>query len=152
MWCITRGGYSFCALMLAAGSFLLASHAEAMTRYLWEKRPLIIFAPTGDTAVLQRQRALLGAALPQMRKRDMVVIYVIGNDVRAILGDVPDLTSQQLRQRYDVPYTAFRTLLVGKDGGVKLRSWQVVTTRRLFSLIDAMPMRMEEMETRRRGR
>jgi hypothetical protein len=35
---------------------------------------------------------------------------------------------------------------VGKDGGEKLRSDTVVSPEQLFSIIDAMPMRKDEMK------
>ena len=39
----------------------------------------------------------------------------------------------------------FEVILVGLDGGIKLRQDQPVTTDELFSLIDSMPMRQREM-------
>ncbi|QRQ99835.1 DUF4174 domain-containing protein [Dyadobacter sandarakinus] len=41
---------------------------------------------------------------------------------------------------------AFTFILVGRDGGEKLRSNDVVATRKLFGLVDAMPMRKSEMK------
>jgi len=35
-------------------------------------------------------------------------------------------------------------VLIGKDGGEKLRSAQPITAERLFATIDAMPMRQSE--------
>jgi hypothetical protein len=37
---------------------------------------------------------------------------------------------------------------VGKDGGVKLDAGTPMTTDTLFALIDAMPMRQEELSNR----
>ncbi len=36
-----------------------------------------------------------------------------------------------------------------KDGGVKLRSSEPVSTKDLFGLIDSMPMRRQEMESKK---
>ncbi len=44
----------------------------------------------------------------------------------------------------------FNLVLIGKDGGVKYRSQQATETRDIFSTIDAMPMRQNEM--RRQGK
>lgn len=41
--------------------------------------------------------------------------------------------------------TAFEVLLVGKDGGVKLRRDKPVAVSELTALIDTMPMRQNEM-------
>ena len=40
----------------------------------------------------------------------------------------------------------FTFILVGKDGTEKLRSDTLITTAKLFSIIDAMPMRKTEMK------
>ena len=38
----------------------------------------------------------------------------------------------------------FRLILIGKDGGIKLNS-RKISLEEIFSLIDKMPMRQEEM-------
>ncbi len=43
----------------------------------------------------------------------------------------------------------FTFILVGRDGGEKLRSGEVVSAEKLFGLIDAMPMRKNEIESSR---
>ena len=43
---------------------------------------------------------------------------------------------------------AFTFILVGKDGTEKMRSNTVVTADRLFAIIDAMPMRKQEMRNK----
>ncbi|MCF2489231.1 DUF4174 domain-containing protein [Dyadobacter sp. CY347] len=42
--------------------------------------------------------------------------------------------------------SAFTFLLIGRDGGEKLRSNEVVSPEKLFGLIDAMPMRRNEVK------
>lgn len=55
-----------------------------------------------------------------------------------------ELTS--IRSRFQVPENQFTVLLLGEDGGIKLRSNAPVAVSRLNSLIDAMPDRKVEME------
>lgn len=44
--------------------------------------------------------------------------------------------------------TKFTFLLIGRDGGEKLRSNEIVKAEKLFGLIDAMPMRKEEVKNK----
>ena len=44
-----------------------------------------------------------------------------------------------------VAHTAFELLLVGRDGGVKLRRDAPVAASEITALIDTMPMRQAEM-------
>ena len=64
--------------------------------------------------------------------------------LRAHVLDHKDL-SDQWRSQYGVDPETFVVILVGKDGGEKLRSTEVVRLEKLYGTIDAMPMRRREM-------
>jgi hypothetical protein len=55
---------------------------------------------------------------------------------------------QKLRETYRVENDTFATILIGKDGGEKLRSSKAISVSNIFDEIDAMPMRQDEMESR----
>lgn len=60
--------------------------------------------------------------------------------------------SGDLRHRYGIGERDFAALLIGRDGGVKLRSKEPITAKELFGRIDEMPMRRREMrEAREQG-
>ncbi|MFZ4681470.1 MAG: DUF4174 domain-containing protein [Terrimicrobiaceae bacterium] len=87
-------------------------------------RILVISAPSQENVDFQKQAAELLAAWDGLIERDFVV------KTRFQEGD-------------------FSVVLIGKDGGEKLRRNSVLSTRELFAIVDAMPMRRAEME---RGR
>lgn len=126
---------------------MFSSPADAMNIYRWKHRPLLVFAPDGTDPDLQRQRAILDGDTAGLRDRDMVVNYVVGNTIEARLGPAPGLDAAELRRRFGVPQDEFRAILVGKDGGSKLVGREPLTVSRLFSTIDAMPMRRDEMRS-----
>ena len=108
-------------------------------------RPLYVFAPTSGDERLARQQAINAAASAGYRERDMTVTVVAGSGVSG-----SSRSASALRARFGVSSGQFRVILVGKDGGVKLSSASPVSTGTLFSLIDAMPMRRDEMRSRGR--
>jgi hypothetical protein len=55
-----------------------------------------------------------------------------------------------LRKRFHVRPDAFAVILVGKDGGEKMRSDKPIPWETLEATIDAMPMRQTEMRTKGR--
>jgi bifunctional DNA-binding transcriptional regulator/antitoxin component of YhaV-PrlF toxin-antitoxin module len=61
-------------------------------------------------------------------------------------------TSQSLRKKFNIPRGEFAIILVGKDGGIKLNRAEHSQLNDIFALIDAMPMRQEEMRQKIRGR
>jgi hypothetical protein len=122
--------------------------AEAMTGYQWKKRPFLVFAPSADSA-LTAQRAIVGANRSGFAERDMVIIYVAGTNVETELGPAPGMDADALRRRYNVLPSAFKAVLVGKDGGVKMTSGSPIAARILFGAIDAMPMRADEIRRKK---
>lgn len=140
------------AAIVTASSLLTAGVAAAappLHPLLWQNRPLLIFAANAGDPELARQRAIVARHRTGLQERDMVVFEIVGDQVRAVIGAAPAASAAAFRRYYRVGTTEFRAILVGKDGGSKLRQSTPVDSDRLFRLIDSMPMRRDEM--RRRG-
>lgn len=140
------------ATFLVISSLFLAQPllAQLPDRHRWTDRVILLFAPDPDNADYQRQTTLLANAQDGVADRDLVVYHLFREAGMAPAGQaLSEQRVQALRQAYRAPKNGFAFLLVGKDGGVKLREETVVSTKRLFGLIDSMPMRQAEM--RRRG-
>lgn len=112
------------AAMAAQAGDLLAGHR-------WQDRVVLLLASHGDPA-LAEQRRRLEAAASAMAERDVVVLVPAGAE------------AARLRQRFGLD-DRFAVLLLGKDGGVKLQAREPVAADELTALIDAMPMRRQEM-------
>jgi hypothetical protein len=106
-----------------------------LSTHQWKDRVIVIFAPAAADANAVQQRASLEADPQAIAGRDLVVIEVI--------GDLPNATA--LRRQYGVPVDQFAVLLIGKDGGEKLRAAAPVEPSEIFRLIDSMPMRQREI-------
>jgi hypothetical protein len=131
---------------LAAGVFAMTSTmAQGMESYQWKARPVLVFAASADTAAYRSQLQALRAAGGGLRERQIIVIGVSGNAVQAVAGGGARQSAANLRRAYGVPDGEFQVVLIGKDGGVKLRSREPVSPQELFQLVDAMPMRQQEM-------
>jgi len=78
--------------------------------------------------------------------RDLIILEIFENE-RSRLGDLflTDDAVEKLKDLFGVKQDRFQVILVGKDGTVKLRSDKPVNAPELFGLIDAMPMRQDEM-------
>ncbi len=106
-------------------------------------RPLYVFAPTSGDARLASQRSIISAASSGLAERDMPVIMIIADQVSG-----SPQSGAALRARFGIAPTQFRVILVGKDGGVKMSAASPVSAQSLFALVDAMPMRRQEMRAR----
>jgi len=122
----------FAAVILASKG-LVAAPLEA---YRWHARPVVVFG-SEDSGAFRQQLDIFNRASVGFRERDMVVVTVANRGGR-----------QDLRRVYNVQPGEFEVLLIGKDGGVKLRSRDIVSPKELFRLVDAMPMRRQESQRR----
>ena len=101
--------------------------------YRWRDRLVLLFAASADDPAYTEQRDALEAVTEGLSERHIVV-----------LADTDPGAAGALRARFEPQ--GFEVLLVGKDGGVKLRQGQPVAAETLFATIDAMPMRRRELE------
>lgn len=101
----------------------------------WERRILIVSAPAADDPALAEQRRVLAAWKSSAAARDLTIVEIVGDTVRGA-GD----PAAALRRKYRLPAT-FTAILIGKDGGEKLRSAKPFPAAALEATIDAMPMR-----------
>lgn len=133
------GALATSALLVLAG----AAAAQDLGGYRDHKRVVLVFAPTAADPRLSRQRAELDRLIAPPDDRDLVRVEVVGAHVTG--AGAP---ADRLRRRFGVPAGGFRVVLIGKDGGAKLTADQPVGAARLAAVIDAMPMRRDEMRRR----
>ena len=119
-----------------------------MDAYLWTNRPLLVFAPSREHPFFAAQQESLYGHAQALSERDVVVVEIAGDRVLVDGEPAPDLHASKLRQRYVVDQNEAAVLLVGKDGGLKVKKSEVFLAEELFETIDAMPMRLQEMRER----
>ena len=121
-------------------------------------RVLLVFAPSDHDPRYLQQMQMLDHHGAEMQERDLVLLPVVTESgpqitpetLRVIHG--PGLSDQEqllARQRFHVAPEAFAAILLGKDGGEKLRVTVPLSIDRLNRTIDAMPMRRDEMKERK---
>lgn len=122
------------SLLIAAA--IVAASVPGVSAMKWERRVLLICAPTKDDAAFIRQRRVVAGWTAGAEERDLTVVEIVGNTVMGARDP-----ANSLRQRYGLPADAFSVILIGKDGGVKLRRTAPIPASTLEGTIDAMPMR-----------
>jgi hypothetical protein len=116
---------------------LTIMNAKNLDELRWKERVILIYAPKGSEKQLGRQEALLRLHDVELTERDITQIVV-----RA------PAENPEIAKRFKLSDAGFSVLLIGKDGGEKLRSHEIVSPETLCRLIDSMPMRKEEMRER----
>ena len=122
----------------------LSDAAHSQDTYAWEHRPVYIFAAPSDLDKLSTQIDLFMQHRTQMIDRNMALIAVTDR-AEVIFGPEQPYKSSELRRAYDIDPTQFTVILIGKDTGVKRRHVGVIDPNVIFTQIDGMPMRRQEM-------
>jgi len=118
-----------------------------LSTYQWKNRVLLLFASSEEDPFYQDLKGQVEGQRPGIADRDVIIIPVLEKG-RSQLGKstlTPDQSSF-LRERFRVGAGRLITVLIGKDGGVKLKKEEPIKLADIFSLIDAMPMRQREMQ------
>lgn len=126
-------------LLLAGVTSVAAATPDPLAPHRGRHRILVASAPAPGDATLERQRTVFRAMGKGAGERDVVLLEAVGSTPGA----------RALRAAVGIGESGFSVVLVGKDGGVKLRSTTVLGSDQLFPLIDAMPMRRKEMSRQR---
>ncbi|MGB1234651.1 MAG: DUF4174 domain-containing protein [Planktomarina sp.] len=104
--------------------------------FKWQARPVIVFADSRFDPAFIQQMEYLAEGERDLIDRDIVWIV-----------DTDTVNTSDLRQKLR-PH-GFGMVLIGKDGGVKLRNALPWDLREISRVIDKMPMRQLEVEERR---
>lgn len=115
---------------------LVAAAPSSLTSMKWQRRVLLVSAPSADDAALRDQRRIIDGWKAAGDARDLSVVELVGDQVSGVTD-----TAAMLRNRYALPASGFTVILIGKDGGEKARSGSPLTAAVLEATIDAMPMR-----------
>lgn len=104
----------------------------------WQKRVLLLVAPSAQNPDFQTQKALLAPEAAGLRNRDFLLL-------EAPYDQLPAADQQFLTRKLGLAAGRFAVVLIGKDGGVKRLENKPLAAAAVFATVDRMPMRREEM-------
>lgn len=117
--------------------------AQELKDFKWKNRILLLVDHGNNLEKSELQLRKFKAQLNEMQERDLILFVYNGKNLMDIDGTLANIKMD------NVPYNDYQgVILIGKDGGVKLRKKFVVEATEIFELIDQMPMRRSEMKHR----
>ena len=136
-----------------------AAHPASLAAMRDCYRVLLVFAPRTDGPLLGQQLAQLQTDADGFRDRDLLLVPLLADGSTLPSADAGQLPwtvlapteAADVRRQFKHG-SGFTAILVGKDGGEKLRRHKPIDAAELFSTIDSMPMRQHEMKARRTPR
>ena len=119
------------------------SYGDPLQKYRWENRILLIFADQAESDQATTQMRMFEKEKNGFVERDLLFFFLSAD--RKADNPFSSQEEKQIRKRFNPGDQPFIVILIGKDGGKKLSTEEVLTIEELFSTIDAMPMRRSEM-------
>ncbi|MFC4873309.1 DUF4174 domain-containing protein [Negadavirga shengliensis] len=116
----------------------------------WKKRVLLCFvSPTDDTPFVLDVNDSIEY---EMKERDLVY-FVIADTITTNSGSVfNEEYAEEIRKVYSLGAKSHCWVLLGKDGGLKLRKeGETPDWHELFATIDIMPTRQKEIRKKQEG-
>lgn len=132
------------ALWLALPASAVLANGNPLEGERWKTRPVVVVVAQANDPLLARLRTALNETTQReaFREREMVLYTVVageGSRNDQPLGAAQTAALLKALQLEARGPSAF--VLVGKDGGVKLREGASVDLQQVFAEVDRMPMR-----------
>lgn len=133
-------------LLLLIFLFQSCIMAQDLKTHLWEDRVILLFASDFQQTALIKQLDLFKENPEGLMERKLVVYQITPNAIKKNGVDFFDKkNNKQLFKKYGLKKDEFTFVLIGLDGGEKMRATKIVSLNKLFGKIDRMPMRRSEM-------
>ena len=134
------------ALLSVAGGRNAAATSLDLAQFQWKNRLLFLFSPARSHPFFDGLHRALVARQAEVTDRDLVIFEILEFEPSNMdAADLEPQTAQFLREKFKVSQGQFTVILIGKDGGIKLDRQNETRLEDIFSLIDSMPMRRQEM-------
>jgi hypothetical protein len=119
--------------------------AQDFSDHKWENRLVLILTNQADNESYRKQVEEFKNHLDGVTERKILVYHITPKSFKVGLSDQEWQISKTGYTRYKETDSQPEIILIGLDGGVKLRANEFLSAQELFANVDAMPMRRQEM-------
>lgn len=125
---------------------MIPVNAQEISSHQGEDRLLLVLAEDSADEDFQKQMKILKESRKGLEDRKLVVYQIFPGKYKKGLNDeAPWRASGDLYKKFKSVNSKFEVILIGLDGGQKLKESNTLPVQAIFSTIDAMPMRKAEM-------
>lgn len=125
----------------------MKTQSQDLSSHQWGDRLILILIDDTSNTVYKNQIDELHSDQQGLEDRKLVIYTVLPDRFKR--DDRPNrgwIKSDELYSEYNQNEESFEILLIGLDGGVKLRQTEFLSNKKLFGRIDQMPMRQRELQ------
>ncbi|WP_439128384.1 DUF4174 domain-containing protein [Polaribacter sp.] len=123
--------------------FSMVSFGQNIKKHLWKNRVLLVFTNDVQSDFYKNQVLMLQEHPKELLERKLVVYRFTKNSYQYNFSGNWKKSTKFKNEKSD-----FKIMLIGLDGGIKLEQTQLLSTEKLFTIIDGMPMRKRELKNK----
>lgn len=125
--------------------------AQDIAAHQWQHRLILVHTDDPDSAIFHEQLREFAKDTDGLQERKLEIYqFHAGAYRKGWQADAEWKKSEIDLHNYFTEKSNFELVLIGLDGGIKMREQEVLRLPKLFANIDGMPMRRAEM--RRKGK
>ncbi len=124
--------------------------AQDISDHKWENRLVLILTDQTDNENCRKQVEELKNHQDGVNERKILVYCITPESFKTGLSDEKWQKAETVYNRYKKTDSQPEIILIGLDGGVKLRANEFLSAQELFATVDAMPMRRQEMKRQKK--
>lgn len=141
---------SFMALLLNLVLSTNIAKGQGLEQFQWKNRILLLLSEEMSSEGLKHQLDLFEDQETELNERKLIIIQLTPREIKRFpKGEINGIVPQKSYTRFKRNDTPLEHVLIGLDGLVKLRGNDTITPKKLYGIIDAMPMRMAEQNKSR---
>ncbi len=136
---------------------LIKVEGQNLDKHRWQNRILIFKTTDAKNAKYQRQLKEFKNSFAGLRERKIILYQIIGSRYQLIDYEQRNQHNiwqdvKMVNNRIIDKLTDFEVILIGLDGGIKLKQTELLSEQGLYKIIDRMPVRLEELRNKQRQR
>lgn len=120
--------------------------SQDLNSHLWKDRVILIASKKNSTIANKQWKELLKDQ-KQLKERKLIV-YLIQEDYIKSSKDNLSVKTHLPYKKFKPKKGDFEITLIGLDGGVKLQRQDFISASTIFTIIDGMPMRRNELRNK----
>ncbi len=124
-------------------------NAQDLSKHQWKNRLVLILTNDTTNTNYKNQLKAFEAETEGMKERKLLVYHITPTQYCTENENKKWHNSSKLYTNYKQTNAPFEVILIGLDGRIKLTQNEVLTTDKLFAIIDGMPMRRAELRRKK---
>ena len=119
--------------------------SQNLGKHQWNDRVVLIFSDDKSSSKLKKQVDLFQKEKVSLEERKLKIYQFAESDFKYGFDDSWKKSTIKTK-RFNDKEESFKIVLIGLDGGIKLKQNTILIPEKLFIIIDGMPMRKRELK------